>query len=163
MPPRIVLEQYLRPAGLPDELIHEIPCRRYQGPGEKNPMFPKPVVEQFVEERRPKSVDKKSYGVEEGFKVVAANGTDVLERIASALEKIVTVVVPREAATANTAVQMLTTPAAAKQMGVHVQTLTRWCREGRCGVKSGHSWLISPDEVKQYLRGQLLIKGKVAG
>jgi excisionase family DNA binding protein len=163
LPPKVIQEQYLRPAGLSDELINEIPCPRWVGPGFTNPMFPKPVVEQFVEERRPKPLDKKSFGEEEGLKVVAANGTDVWERIASALEKIVTVVVPREAATAKTAVQMLTTPAAAKQMGVHVQTLTRWCREGRCGVKSGHSWLISPDEVKQYLRGQLLIKGKVAG
>jgi excisionase family DNA binding protein len=71
MPPKIVLEQHLRPAGLPDDLINEIPAAWYQGPGEKNPYFPKPVVEQFVKERRPKSLDKKSFGEEEGFKVIA--------------------------------------------------------------------------------------------
>jgi excisionase family DNA binding protein len=165
LPPKVVQEQYLRPAGLPDELIDEIPCPRWVGPGFTNPMFPKPVVEQFVEERRPKSLDKKSYGEEEDFKVVAANGTDVLERIASALEELATRRGVETATATSPVVEMLTPAQAAKQMKLHVQTVREWCRDEDIpfGTKSGRKWLISPDEVRQYLRGQLLIKGRVAG
>jgi hypothetical protein len=71
MPPYHIIEKYLKPNGLSEDLIDEIPSSRYFGPGLTNPMFPKPVVEQFVEERRPKSFHKESYGEEEGIKVVA--------------------------------------------------------------------------------------------
>ena len=76
LPPKVIIEKYLRPHGLPESLIHEIPYPRYQGPGLTNRMFPKPVVEQFVEERRPKSLDEKFYGEEEGVKVVAIGNTE---------------------------------------------------------------------------------------
>ena len=34
LPLKTVIEKYLRPHGLPDELVREIACPRYQGPGE---------------------------------------------------------------------------------------------------------------------------------
>ena len=160
MPPKIVLEQHLRPAGLPEELINELTPCGYQGPGKTNPWYWQPDVERFVRDRRPKSLDKKSYGEEEGLKVIAAADNDVWERIATSLEKLVTVVVPKEAT--PPVLEMLSPAEAAKQMKRNVQTVREWCRDGRLGIKSGSTWLISPDEVKQYLRGQLLIKGKVA-
>jgi hypothetical protein len=51
MPPKVVFEKYLKPNGLPEHLIDEIPCGHFVGPGLTNRMFPKPVVEQFVEGR----------------------------------------------------------------------------------------------------------------
>lgn len=162
MPPKVVIEKYLRPNGLPEDLIKEIRIESHQGPGERNPWYWQNDVERFVEARRPKSLDKKSYGEEEGFKVIAANVIVLGERIASALEQLA-MLGPREAALPSPTVQMLTAAEAASQMRLHVQTVREWCREGKLGVMTGGRWLISPDEVKQYLRGQLLIKGKVAG
>ena len=163
LPLKTVIEKYLRPHGLPDELVREIACPRYQGPGETNPFFEKSIVEGFVQERRPAPAAVRSYLNEEDKTVIAANGIEIGERIANALEQVVQVVAPREAAVPVPGVQMLTPTEAARQMKLHVQTVREWCREGKLGVRAGRNWLISPDEVKQYLRGQLLIKGKVAG
>jgi excisionase family DNA binding protein len=84
------------------------------------------------------------------------------ERIAQGIERLIEVLVPQEEPEKPLMV-MLTPAEAAQQMKLNVQTVREWCREGKLGVKSGSKWLISPDEVKQYLRGQLLIKGKVVG
>lgn len=72
-------------------------------------------------------------------------------------------VLPRDEPPAKPAPAMLTPTEAARQMKLHVQTVRQWCREGKLGVKAGRKWLINPDEVKQYLRGQLLIKGRLVG
>jgi excisionase family DNA binding protein len=85
------------------------------------------------------------------------------ERIAQGIERLIEVLVPQVETPKNLVVEMLTPAQAAKKMGLNVQTVREWCRAGKLGVRTGGRWLISPDEVKQYLRGQLLIKGKVAG
>jgi excisionase family DNA binding protein len=91
------------------------------------------------------------------------HAVEPFERIAQGIERLIEVLVPRVEIPKNSVVEMLTPAQAAKKMGLNVQTVREWCREGKVGVKAGGKWLISPDEVKQYLRGQLLIKGKVAG
>lgn len=48
---------------------------------------------------------------------------------------------------------------AAEVMRVHPQTIMKWCRQRKMGVKTGRKWLISHDEVERYLRGVLLTKG----
>ncbi len=48
---------------------------------------------------------------------------------------------------------------AAKVMRVNPQTVMKWCRQKKMGVKAGRKWLISQDEVDRYLRGVLLTKG----
>lgn len=84
------------------------------------------------------------------------------ERIAQGIERLIGVLVPQEKSQ-NLVIAVLTPAEAAKQMKLNVQTVREWCREGKLGVKAGSKWLISPDEVRHYLRGQLLIKGKVVG
>jgi excisionase family DNA binding protein len=85
------------------------------------------------------------------------------ERIAQGIERLIELFEPRTDERENSTIEVLTTAVAAKKMGLNVQTVREWCREGKLGVRTGSRWLISPDEVEQYLRGQLLIKGKVAG
>ena len=84
-----------------------------------------------------------------------------LERIATCLEKLAGVLVPKVDEPRPDTVLMLTPAEAAKQMRLNVQTVREWCRGGRLGVRTGGRWLISPDEVKRHLRGEELIKGKV--
>jgi len=55
--------------------------------------------------------------------------------------------------------RLLTPHEAAKKMRVNPQTVMKWCRQGKLGVKAGRKWLISPEEVDRYLRGVLLTKG----
>ena len=157
MPPSHIIKHYLRPNNLPDKLIDTIPCRRFVGPGETKPMFPKPVVERFIEDH----LSSKS-NEERRFALAEPNRTDPLQRIATALERVAEAVVPRAAGRADAGVEMLTPTEAAKQMKLHVQTVREWCREGKLGVRAGRRWLINPGEVKQYLRGQL-IKGRLVG
>jgi excisionase family DNA binding protein len=84
------------------------------------------------------------------------------ERIAEGIERLIGLLVP-QVGIAEHPVNVMFTPAeAAKQMKLNVQTVREWCREGKLGVKTGGKWLISSDEIKQYLRGQLLIKGNAS-
>lgn len=163
MPPKVVKEQYLKPNGLPDRLIDEIPSPRYVGPGLTNPMFPKPVVEQFVEERRPKSLDKKSYGEEEGFKVIAANVIVLGERIASALEKLVTVVVPGATASvpeAENGDRVYTTGEAARLLHRHPDVVREYCRKGLLGVRDASGkWVIRHGDIEKFRMGRILVHG----
>lgn len=55
--------------------------------------------------------------------------------------------------------RFLTPHEAAKAMRVNPQTIMKWCRQKKMGVKTGRKWLISQDEVDRYLRGVLLTKG----
>ena len=163
MPPKHIIEKYLRPAGLPDELINEIPSPRWAGPGFTNPMFPKPVVEQFVEERRPKSPFKKSYGEEEDFKVVAANGTDVWERIASALEKIVTIVAPGDPPVPEPEKgdRVYNTIEAAELLHRHPDVIRGYCRDGVFGLRDASGkWGIRHSEIERFRTGQMVVHGK---
>jgi excisionase family DNA binding protein len=116
-----------------------------------------------AENRPPSASDEFSFEKED-FKVnVMTQAAEPFERIALGIERLIEVFIPRVEVPENSVVEMFTPAQAAKKMGLHVQTVREWCREGKLGVRTGRKWLISPDEVKQYLRGQLLIKGRVAG
>jgi len=55
--------------------------------------------------------------------------------------------------------RFLTPAEAAKVMRVNPQTVMKWCRKRKMGVKSGRKWLISQEEVDRYLRGVLFTNG----
>jgi excisionase family DNA binding protein len=55
--------------------------------------------------------------------------------------------------------RFLTPDEAAKVMRVNPQTVMKWCRQQKMGVKAGRKWLISQEEVDRYLRGVLFTKG----
>ena len=163
MPPTHIIEKYLKPAGLPDELINEIPAAWYQGPGEKNPYYEKLVVEQFVEERRPRSLDRKSYG-EEGLKDMdfAANNDlavvvrEIFQWLKPKLEAVL-----GDRTEADQAEQTVTPEQAARQLKVNVQTIMRWCREGRwTAFKVGRRWLIERESLEAYVRKCEMIHGR---
>jgi excisionase family DNA binding protein len=113
---------------------------------------------------RPPFANDESSFEKEALKVNAiTQAVEPFERIAQGIERLIDLFEPRTDERENATIAMLTTAEAAKKMGLNVQTVREWCRDGKLGVRTGSRWLISPDEVKQYLRGQLLIKGKVAG
>jgi excisionase family DNA binding protein len=168
LPPKVIIEKYLRPNGLPESLIHEIPCPRYQGPGEKNPGFEKTVVEMFIRERRPRPLEKKSYGEEEGMKdmeFVTNNELAVVVReICQWLKPKVEAVLPERRAEAETA--MLTPEQVAQRLGVHVQTVMKWCRQrekASCplsAIKIARKWLIPKESVDAVLLKAQVIHGR---
>jgi excisionase family DNA binding protein len=163
MPPKIVLEQHLRPAGLPDELINELTPCRYQGPGKTNPWYWQPDVERFVKDRRLKPVDRESYG-EEGFKdmdFVANNDLAVVVREIFQWLKPRLEAVLGDRAGADHAEQTVTPEQAARQLKVNVQTIMRWCREGRwTAFKVGRRWLIERESLEAYVRKCEMIHGR---
>jgi excisionase family DNA binding protein len=55
--------------------------------------------------------------------------------------------------------RLLTPIEAATIMRVNPQTVMKWCRQQKMGIKAGRRWLISQDEVDRYLRGVLFKKG----
>lgn len=164
MPPKHIIEKYLKPNGLSEHLIDEIPCSHYVGPGLTIPIFSKPVVERFVEERRPKSLDKKSYGEEEGLKVVAANVIEVLEKIARALEKLVTVVVPDTAPPVpepDKGDRVYSVRQAAAAIGLKEWTVRKYCRDGVFGRELGNGrYVILKGEIDAYLNRQRTVHGR---
>lgn len=164
MPPKHVIEKYLKPNGLPEDLIKEIRIESYQGPGERNPWYWQNDVERFVEAHRPKSCEKKSYGEEEGVKVIAANGSDVWERIASALEKLVTVVVPESAPSVPEAAKgerVYTTAEAAELMHRHPDVVRQYCRDGDLGTRDASGrWVIRHGDIERFRTRQVVVHGK---
>lgn len=168
MPPKHIIEKYLKPNGLPEHLIDEIPCPRYFGPGLTNPMFPKPVVEQFVEERHPKSFEKKSYVEEEGLEdmdFVANNDLAVVIReIFQWLKPKVEAAFPERVTEVETA--MLTPEQVAQMLRVNVQTVMKWCRQGEkatyhlSALKVAGKWLIPKEAVDAALRKAQMIHGR---
>ena len=107
---------------------------------------------------RPPAEDKESSLKKEDSQMVALNqSADSLERIADGLERLIDVLVPKAPPTVT---PMLTPLEASKQMRLNVQTVMKWCRQRKMGVKSGSKWLIDPEEVERYLRGVLLNKGQ---
>lgn len=161
-----IKEKYLDPLGLPEGLLNEIPVAGYGGgPGVQNrwPMYEKAAVEKVLK-NHPDHAPLESLLKKEDFNMVDFDPTaQPFERIASCLEQLVEVLVPREVPKPPPGPQMLTVAEAAKQMRRHVQTVMKWCRQKKLGTKIGRTWLISQDEVRQYLKGRLLIKGRVAG
>jgi excisionase family DNA binding protein len=98
----------------------------------------------------------------EDSKMIALNqDSDPLVRIAECVERLIEAFAPKETAAAPE-VRMHTPKEAAKVMRVNPQTVMKWCRDKKMGVKAGRKWLISPDEVDRYLRGVLLTKGPKA-
>lgn len=90
--------------------------------------------------------------------MVALNqSANPLERIADGLERLLEALVPKSP---PVAIQMLTPEEASKQMRLNVQTVMKWCRQGKMGTKCGRKWLIDPKEVDRYLRGVLMTKGQ---
>jgi len=163
LPPKVIQEQYLRPAGLPDELINEIPSPRWVGPGYTNPMFPKPVVEQFVEERRPKSFHKESYGEEEGFKVVAAAFIEELRRLSTAFEKLVSVMSSEGSTGADEEEgdRIYSTAEAAKLLRRHPDVVRQYCRAGDIGQRDASGkWIIRHSDIERFRTRQLVVHGK---
>lgn len=168
MPPKHIIEKYLKPNRLSEDLIDEIPSPRYFGPGLTNPMFPKPVVEQFVEERRPKSSDKESYREEEGMKnmeFVTNNDLAVVVReIFQWLKPKLEAAFPERQTETETA--MLTPEQVAQRLGVHVQTVMKWCRQrdkASCPLsasKIARKWLIPQEAVEAALRRAQMIHGR---
>jgi excisionase family DNA binding protein len=111
---------------------------------------------------RPASEDTE-FSQEEERNVIAINGAnDPWTRIAEGIERLIDVLNPKEPPTVSPSIQVLTPHEAAKKMRVNSQTVMKWCRQGKLGVKAGRKWLITPDEVDRYLRGVLLTKGPKA-
>ena len=107
---------------------------------------------------RPPAEDKESSLKKEDSQMVALNqSADSLERIADGLERLIDVLVPKAPPPAT---PMLTPLEASKQMRLNVQTVMKWCRQRKMGVKSGSKWLIDQKEVDRYHRGILMTKGR---
>ncbi len=111
-----------------------------------------------AETGRPPAEDKESSLKKEDSQMVALNqSADSLERIADGLERLIDVLVPKAPPPAT---PMLTPLEASKQMRLNVQTVMKWCRQRKMGVKSGSKWLIDQKEVDRYHRGILMTKGR---
>ena len=110
------------------------------------------------ETSRPPEDDQESSLKKEVSQMVALNqSANPFERIADGLERLLEVLVPKAP---QPAIQMLTPQEASKQMRLNVQTVMKWCRQGKMGTKCGRKWLIEPTEVDRYLRGVLMTKGQ---
>lgn len=159
-------EQAIAEFGIPQELESSVFSLLQPRIGD---LFLKKDVNAALEEvlgvvNRPSLTQTESLKGEESFKVSGiSQAVEPFERIAQGIERLIEVLVPRNQEPVDVSRVMLRPAEAAEQMKLNVQTVREWCREGKLGVKAGGKWLISRDEVKQYLRGQLLIKGRVAG
>jgi excisionase family DNA binding protein len=162
LPPDWIKEKLLKPAGLPEDLLNELTPDLMAGVRGELPLYDKSRVENLIDQHRPGCMGTKSF-VKEDFNMVDFGSEDQpLERIASCLEKLAGVLVPRAETPQPAAVEMLTPAEAAKQMRLNVQTVREWCRGGKMGVRTGNKWLISQGEVKEYLRGRLLVTGRAS-
>jgi excisionase family DNA binding protein len=103
------------------------------------------------------------FSQEEEKNVIAINSeNEPWTRIADGIERLIDVLKPKETPTVAPSIQVLTPDEAAERMRVNPQTVMKWCREQKMGVKAGRKWLITPEEVDRYLRGVLLTKGPKA-
>jgi len=60
--------------------------------------------------------------------------------------------------------RMLTPMEASDRMHLNVQTVMKWCREGRLeAAKVGRKWLIPRESVDSYIRNYQVINGRDAG
>ena len=138
IPPKHIIEKYLKPNGLPEHLIDEIPCGHYVGPGLTNRIFPKPVVEQFVEERRPKSLDK----------------------------QLATPVVPKPVFSApepEKGERVYTTREAAILLHRHPDVVREYCRKGLLGKRdASRKWVIRHREIESFREGRIMVHGQGA-
>lgn len=114
------------------------------------------------EKGRPQDEDTEFFQEEEKNVIAINSENEPWTRIADGIERLIDVLKPKETPTVAPSIQVLTPDEAAKKMRVNSQTVMKWCRQGKLGVKAGRKWLITPDEVDRYLRGVLLTKGPKA-
>ena len=106
--------------------------------------------------------DEFSFGKEESM-IAINQAVEPFERIAQGIERLIEVLVPKEAPPIP-AIKMLMTPDAAKQMMVNEQTVMKWCREGRLlASKVGGQWLIPQESVNAFIRKCEVIHGRRGG
>lgn len=158
--PRSVVVESLKTAGIPEEVLEDIPVRFRGGSDARTLYFDKDQVEWCLRQHRP---PKDSGGSVRSGCLSPGGATscddDPLSRIANGIEVLIGILKPGESAKATPAIQVLTPDEASKRMRVNPQTVMKWCRQGKIGVKQGRRWLITPDEVERYLRGVQLTKG----
>ena len=114
--------------------------------------------------RPPKSGPWSFYEEQKENSMIAINQEmEPFERIALGIERLIEVLVPKEA-TSSPAVERLSPLAAAKQMRLNEQTVMKWCREGRLvASKLGGKWLIPQEAVDAFIRKCEVIHGRRGG
>ena len=92
-------------------------------------------------------------------------GRNPWERIADSIDRLAEALTPRQEVALAQVQVTLTPQQVAKRVGVNVQTVMKWCRQGKMGRKEpgGHRWVISMGEVVQYEKSLALISGVVSG
>jgi excisionase family DNA binding protein len=158
-----VIEAYQIPKELEQEIF--LVLRPVFGAGD-DAMYQESLVDQQLHHYGLKKLRLREPGPEyshkEDSKMIALNQqSDPLERIAECVQRLIDAFAPKETAAAPV-VRMHTPKEAAKVMRVHAQTVMKWCRDKKMGVKAGRKWLISQEEVDRYLRGVVLTKGPKA-
>jgi len=116
--------------------------------------------------RRPPQADRPSFCVEaEDVEVIDFNAAaGPFERIADGIERLIEVLVPKEAVPPERAAPMLAAAEAAAKMRLHAQTVMRLCRERRLvASKLGGKWLIPQESVDAYIRTCEVIHGRKGG
>lgn len=139
-----------------------------------NPLFGSGDDAKYLEEdadevigmiRRPPKSDQSSFYDEQKENPMIAVNQEMkpFERIALGIERLIEVLVPKEA-TSSPAVERLSPLAAAKQMRLNEQTVMKWCREGRLvASKVGGQWIIPQESVDAYIRKCEVIHGRRGG
>ena len=115
--------------------------------------------------RRPQDSHPLSSDAEEDHNVIDFNGTmEPFERIADGIERLIDLLVPKEAVSPTQASPMLAPAQAAAKMRLHEQTVMRWCRERRLQAsKIGGKWLIPQESVDAFIRKCEVIHGRRGG
>jgi excisionase family DNA binding protein len=138
----------------------------YQGEGERA-RFLESDADAAIEEvrRRPQDSNPLSSGGEEDRNVIDFNGTlEPFERIADGIERLIALLMPKEAVSPTQAPPMLAPAEAAVKMRLNEQTVMRWCRERRLQAsKIGGKWLIPQESVDAFVRKCELIHGRRGG
>ena len=123
-------------------------------------------ADRTIEEvRRPRDSYPLSSDEEEDCNVIDVNGTmEPFERIADGIERLIDLLVPKEAVSPTQASPMLAPAQAAAKMRLHEQTVMRWCRERRLQAsKIGGKWLIPQESVDAFIRKCEVIHGRRGG
>lgn len=90
---------------------------------------------------------------------------EILERLATVAEKWLQVQVGQTEAERPAAEERMLIPVeAADRMHLNVQTVMKWCREGRLkAAKVGRRWLIPRESVDAYIHKYQVINGRNVG
>jgi len=115
--------------------------------------------------RRPRESRPLFGWIEEDRDVIDFNGTmEPFERIADGIERLINLMVPKEAVSPTQAPPMLVPAQAAAKMRLHEQTVMKWCRERRLQAsKIGGKWLIPQESVDAFIRKCEVIHGRRGG